>query len=111
MCFLAIAVVVAAVAGVCAPARAAEERPVLAVVPINGPPGAKQAEVIIMRTLRKKETLVPQTTWTKAARKLVALSDMAEDSAVVAADVGAQVVITGIMRRVGRRWELTVCLR
>jgi len=99
------------VAGVCAPARAADERPVLAVVPFNGPPGAKQAEVMIIRTLRKKATLVPQTTWTKAARKLFAPSHKAEDIADVAADVGAQVVITGIMRRDGRRWELTVSLR
>ena len=98
-------------AGVCAPAGAADDRPVLAIVPFNGPPGAKQAEVMIGRTLRKKATLVPQTTWLKAARKLFAPSHKAEDIADVAADVGAQVVITGIIRRDGRRWELTVSVR
>lgn len=99
-------------AGVCARAEAApaEARPVLAIVPFTGP-GAKEAEVMIGRTLRKKATLVPQTTWTKAARKLFAPTHKAEDIADVAADVGARVVITGIVRHEGRRWELTVSMR
>ncbi|HEX6835524.1 MAG TPA: hypothetical protein VF334_03070, partial [Polyangia bacterium] len=83
----------------------------LAIVPFNGPPGVKQAEVMIGRALRKKATLVPQEKWLKSARKLFAPSHKAEDIADVAADVGAQVVITGIIRRDGRRWELTVSLR
>ena len=79
----------------------------LAVLPFNGP-AAKQAEAMVVRTLRKKATIVPQATWKKAAKKLFAPSHSAEDIADVAADVGAQVVITGIVKRDGRRWELSV---
>ena len=59
-----IAVVLAAMAGVCARAEAApaDAKPVLAIVPFTGP-GGKEAEVMIGRTLRKKATLVPQATW------------------------------------------------
>jgi len=107
-----IAVLVAALvtcAGVHA-APAAGDRPVLAVLPFNGP-AAKQAEVMVVRTLRKKATIVPQAAWKKAAKKLFAPSHSAEDIADVAADVGAQVVITGIVKRDGRRWELSVSVR
>ena len=93
-----------------APAAASGDRPVLAVLPFNGP-AAKQAEVMVVRTLRKKATIVPQLTWKKAARKLFAPSHSATDIADVAADVGAQVVITGIVKRDGRRWELSVSVR
>ena len=105
-----IAVLVAALL-TCARAQAAGDKPVLAVLPFNGPPAAKKAEVMIVRTLRKKATIVPQTTWTKAARKLFAPSHSATDIADVAADVGAQVVITGVIKRDGRRWELSVSVR
>jgi TolB-like protein len=108
-----IAVLVAALvtcAGVHAAPAAASDRPVLAVLPFNGP-AAKQAEVMIVRTLRRKATIVPQATWKKAAKKLFAPSHSAEDIADVAADVGAQVVITGIVKRDGRRWELSVSVR
>jgi TolB-like protein len=109
-----IAVVVAALL-TCAAARAADapapgDRPVLAVLPFTGP-GAKQAEVMVVRTLRKKATIVAQATWLKAARKLFAPSHSATDIADVAADVGAQVVVTGIVKRDGRRWELSVSVR
>ena len=82
----------------------------LAVVPFNGP-GAKPAEVIVVRTLRKKAQIVPQTSWTKSARKLFAPSHSAEDISAVAEDVGAQIVITGLVKRDGRRWELTIGVR
>ncbi len=104
------AVVIAALLGVCARAGAAGDRPVLAVLPFTGP-AAKQAEAIVVRTLRKKAAIVPQGTWTRAATKLFAPSHKAEDIADVAADVGAQVVITGIVKRDGRRWELSVSVR
>ncbi|MGZ3425279.1 MAG: hypothetical protein ACXVCV_01465 [Polyangia bacterium] len=102
--------VVAAVAGVCARAEAAGEKPTLAVVPFNGP-GAKQAEATVVRLLRKKATIVPQTSWTKSARKLFAPSHSAEDIAAVAEDVGAQIVITGVVKRDGKRWELSIGVR
>jgi TolB-like protein len=109
-----IAILVAALvtcAGVhAAPAAAPGDRPLLAVLPFNGP-AAKQAEVMVVRTLRKKATIVPQATWKKAAKKLFAPSHSAEDIADVAADVGAQVVVTGIVKRDGRRWELSVSVR
>ncbi|HEX9101531.1 MAG TPA: hypothetical protein VF997_04970, partial [Polyangia bacterium] len=107
---LTVAVVVAAVAGVCAYAEAAGDRPTLAVLPFTGPAG-KQAETMVVRTLRKKATIVPQATWLKAARKLFAPSHSSTDIADVAADVGADVVITGIVKRDGHRWELTVSVR
>lgn len=95
----------------CARAQAAPpDRPLLAVLPFTGP-AAKQAEAIVVRTLRKKATIVPQPTWTRAAKKLFAPSHSAEDIADVAADVGAQVVVTGVVKRDGRRWELSVSVR
>jgi hypothetical protein len=89
---------------------AAGDRPSLAVLSFNGP-GAKQAEVMVVRALRKKATIIPTTTWQKAAKKLFAPSHSAEDIADVAADVGATVVITGVVKRDGKRWELSVSLR
>ncbi len=82
----------------------------LAVVPFNGP-GAKTAEAAVVRTLRKKATIVPQTSWTKSARKLFAPSHSAEDISAVAEDVGAQIVITGLIKKDGRRWELSIGVR
>ena len=54
---------------------------------------------------------MPQTSWTKSARKLFAPSHSAEDISAVAEDVGAQIVITGLVKRDGRRWELTIGVR
>jgi len=104
-----IAVLVTALLAVCARAEAAD-RPVLAVVPFNGP-GVKSAEVAVVRTLRHKATIVPQTSWTKSARKLFAPSHSAEDISAVAEDVGAQIVITGLVKKDGRRWELSIGVR
>lgn len=93
------------------PAFAANgEKPLLAVVPFQGPQ-AKQAEAVVVRTLRKKASIVPQTTWLKAARKLFAPSHSPEDISAVAEDVGAEVVITGIVKRDGRAWQLSVSVR
>jgi hypothetical protein len=105
-----IAIIVAATLGVCARAGAAGEKPTLAVVPFTGP-DAKKAEATVVRTLRKKATIIPQASWTKAARKLFAPSHSAEDIAAVADDVGAQVVITGLVKRDSKRWELSVSVR
>ena len=79
-------------------------------VPFTGPQ-AKLAEATVVRTLRKKAAIVPQASWTKSARKLFAPSHSAEDIAAVADDVGAQLVITGMVKRDGRRWELSVSVR
>ena len=92
---------------VCAHAASAADKPTLAVVPFNGP-GAKAAEATVVRTLRKKAAIVPQTSWTKSARKLFAPSHSAEDISAVAEDVGAQIVITGLVKKDGRRWELSL---
>jgi len=89
---------------------AAGDKPSLAVLTFNGP-GAKQAEIMVVRTLRRKATIIPMTTWQKAAKKLFAPSHSAEDIADVAADVGANVVITGVVKRDGKRWELSISLR
>ncbi|HWE29514.1 MAG TPA: hypothetical protein VHB97_16000, partial [Polyangia bacterium] len=59
---------------------ATSERPLLAVLPFTGP-AAKQAEASVVRTLRKKAALVPQSTWLKAAKKLFAPSHSSEDIA------------------------------
>src|SRR5207302_2561203 len=86
------------------------EKPVLSVVPFQGPQ-SKQAEAVVVRTLRKKASIVPQATWMKAQRKLFAPSHSSEDIAAVAEDVGAEVVITGIVKRDGKRWQLIVSVR
>ena len=96
---------------VCARADAAGDKPTLAVVPFTGP-GAQKAEATVVRTLRKKAAIVPPLLWTKAARKLFAPSHSAEDIAAVADDVGAKIVITGLIKRDGKRgWELSVSVR
>src|ERR1700749_2735123 len=82
----------------------------LAVVPFNGP-GGKTGEAAVVRTLRKKATIVPQTSWTKSARKLFAPSHSAEDIRAVAEDVGAKIDIPGLVKRDGRRWELSLGVR
>ncbi|HEY2749248.1 MAG TPA: hypothetical protein VGL86_31740, partial [Polyangia bacterium] len=72
---------------------------------------AKAAEAAVVRTLRKKASIVPQLSWTRSARKLFAPSHSAEDISAVAEDVGAQIVITGLIKKDGRRWELSIGVR
>jgi hypothetical protein len=90
------------------PARA--ERPTLAVVPFNGPQ-AQKAEGVVVRSLRKKVQLIPSTMWKRSAAKLFANTHAPEDIAAVADDVGAKIVITGIIKRDGRAWQLSVSVR
>jgi hypothetical protein len=89
---------------------AAAERPVIAVVPFTGPQG-KAAEATVVRTLRKKASLIPPTTWEKSSKKLFAATHNPDDIAAVAQDVGAQIVITGVVKRDGRKWQLAVSVR
>jgi TolB-like protein len=89
-------------------ARAA--RPTLAVVPFQGPQ-AKKAEGAVVRALRKRATIIPSTTWTRSARKLFSTTHSSEDIAAVADDVGAQVVVTGLVKKDGRHYELSVSIR
>lgn len=91
-------------------AAASPEKPRLAVVPFTGPQ-AKKAEAVVVRALRKKVRVVPQPTWVRAAKKLFAKSHSSEDLAAVADDVGAQVVITGLVHRDGKAWQLSVSVR
>jgi len=98
---LAEIVALVAALSTCAYATAGN-KPSLAMLTFNGP-GAKQAEIMVVRTLRRKATIIPMTTWQKAAKKLFAPSHSAEDIADVAADVGANVVITGVVKRDGKR--------
>src|SRR5262249_49664317 len=97
-------------AGALAPSSARAERPLLAVVPFTGP-GAKPAEGAVVHALRKKAQLVPPETWAKSARKLFAGTHSPEDVAAVAADVGARIVVTGVVKRDGRAWQLVVSVR
>lgn len=93
-----------------APARAASDKPLIAVVPFSGPQ-AQRAEAVVVRTLRKKALLVPSSKWSASQRKLFAPSNSPDDIASVAEDVGAVVVVTGAVRREGRGWQLTVSVR
>jgi hypothetical protein len=86
------------------------ERPLIAVVPFTGPQ-SKEAEATVVRTLRHKAALVPPTTWDKSAKKLFAKTHNPDDIASVAEDVGAVVVITGVVKRDGRNWQLAVSVR
>lgn len=88
------------------PARAAA-RPLIAVVPFSGPQ-AKAAEAEVVRALRTRARLVPASRWKASSRKLFAPSHSAEDISAVAEDVGAVLVITGAVKRDGRRWQLAV---
>src|SRR5262249_17905350 len=86
------------------------ERPLIAVVPFTGPQ-AKQAEATVVRTLRRKAALVQPSTWEKSAKKLFAKSHNPDDIASVAEDGGGVVVITGVVKREGRAWQLNVSVR
>src|SRR5262249_59426979 len=63
------------------------------------------------RRRRRRARIGPQPSWPRSRRKLSAPSHSAEDIAAVAEDVGAQIVITGVVKRDGRRWELSVSVR
>jgi hypothetical protein len=91
-----------------APAHA--DRPLIAVVPFTGPQ-SKVAEATVVRTLRHKASLVPQTAWVKSAKKLFAKSHNPNDISSVAEDLHAVVVITGVVKRDGRTWQLAVSVR
>lgn len=94
-------------------ARAAAEagdKPLIAVVPFSGPQ-AKRAEAIVVRTLRRKAQLIPQTRWVASAKKLFARTHSPEDISSIAEDVGAMIVITGAVKRDGRNWQLSVSVR
>jgi hypothetical protein len=92
------------------PSLALAERPLIAVVPFTGPQ-AKVAEATVVRTLRHKASMVPPATWQKSAKKLFAKTHNPDDIASVAEDVGAVLVITGVVKRDGRNWQLTVSVR
>jgi len=100
------------VVGLCAtgavPARA--EKPVIAVLPFLGPQ-AQKAEAVVVRTLRKRVTLVPHSKWQASAKKLFANSRSPDDIQSAAQDVGARLVITGVVKRDGRHWQLAVSVR
>lgn len=86
------------------------EKPVIAVLPFLGPQ-AKKAEAVVVRALRHKATLIPPTRWQASAKKLFAPSHSPDDIASVAQDVGARIVVTGVVKRDGRAWQLAVSVR
>ena len=88
----------------------AEGKPRIAVVPFSGPQ-AKSAEAVVVRTLRRKAMLIPPSSWKKSAVKLFAKTHSPDDVASVAEDVGAVLVITGVVKRDGRQWQLNVSVR
>jgi hypothetical protein len=104
-----VAVALAALAGARASAGA-EERPLIAVVPFTGPQ-ARAAEAVVVRALRRRAQLVPPSKWQASASKLFAATHNPEDVASVAEDVGARVVVTGVVKREGRAWQLVVSVR
>jgi hypothetical protein len=89
---------------------AAGDKPLIAVVPFTGPQ-AQSAEAVVVRTLRRKATLVQPAAWQKSAKKLFAKTHSPDDISSVAEDVGAEIVITGVVKRDGRAWQLTVSVR
>jgi outer membrane biosynthesis protein TonB len=86
------------------------EKPVIAVLPFIGPQSQK-AEAVVVRALRHKATLIPPTRWQQSAKKLFAPSHSPDDIASVAQDVGARIVVTGVVKRDGRNWQLAVSVR
>jgi hypothetical protein len=80
------------------------------VVPFSGPQ-AQRAEGIVVRTLRKRATIVDPKKWAASQKKLFAPSNSPEDVASVAEDVGVVVVVTGTVKRDGRHWTLVVSVR
>ena len=79
-------------------------------VPFTGPQ-AKKAEAVVVRALRKKATLVSSRRWSASSKKLFAKSHKPEDIAAVAQDVGAIVVVTGLVKRDHRTWQLAISVR
>jgi hypothetical protein len=86
------------------------EKPLIAVVPFNGPQ-AKAAEAVVVRSLRRKAVLIPTERWQASARKLFANTLSPDDISAVASDLGARLVVTGVVKRDGRAWQLVVSVR
>jgi outer membrane biosynthesis protein TonB len=97
------------VVGLLAPVARAE-KPLIAVLPFDGPQ-AKRAEAVVVRALRGKAKLLPFTRWKASAKKLFASSHSADDISSVAQDLDVKVVITGVVKRDGRAWQLAVTVR
>jgi hypothetical protein len=80
------------------------------VVPFTGPQ-AKRAEAVVVRALRKKAMLVSSKKWAASARKLFAKSHKPDDLAAVAEDVNAVVIVTGVVKRDRKAWQLAISVR
>ena len=88
----------------------AADKPLIAVLPFKGPQSQK-AEAVVVRTLRRRATLLSNAKWNASAKKLFAPSHSPEDIQAVADDLAVQVVITGTVKRDGRTWQLSVSVR
>lgn len=81
-----------------------------AVVPFSGPQ-AKIAQSVVERIARKYSASVPSAMWSRAVRRLNADNHNPEEIAQVASEVGARLVVTGVVRREGARFLLLVLIR
>src|SRR5262245_12864552 len=86
------------------------EKPKASVLPFTGPQ-AKKAEAVVVRVLKKKTSLVPGAVYQRTAKKLFAPGKSADDIAAVAGELKLRIVVTGLVKRDGRQWVLSISVR
>jgi hypothetical protein len=80
------------------------------VLPFSGPRSAP-ARAVIVRALGEDHEMVSSGDWARAAKRLGVQGRSAGVLKQVAAELGVDAVVTGGVRRVRRRWQLSVAVR
>jgi hypothetical protein len=91
-------------------ARPSGGEPVVAIAPMKGP-SAKSVEVAVQRALKSRALVLGPKRYLIVAKNLIAVGSSPEDIAAVATELGASWVVTGVEKRDGRKWNLSVSLR
>jgi hypothetical protein len=80
------------------------------VLDFSGPQAGK-AESAVIAAVKKKHTVVSAGQYTKAQKKLKAKKQTNKNVAKVAAEIQVDAVVTGVMKKKGGKWTLTVTVR
>ncbi len=89
----------------------AEDKKTIVVLEIQG--GNKKLQEALLNALKDKYIIVPIAKWNAAAKKLNVTGHAPEDVALVAADVKADVVITGQIKqdKESKQWKANIAAR
>lgn len=80
----------------CLGGAARAERKTVAVLDV---PGVPRVQVVLAQALRKSYTLMPLPRWNATARRLGAMGRAADELALVAAELGVDVVVTATVKK------------